>query len=292
MQLYISIWGNNECWEDLLVSSNICICVFVFKCVSVSVYCLFVFICIWGNNEWGEDLPVSSNICICVFIFKCLSVSVFFLFVFICIWGNNEWGEDLPVSSGSQDGKVSFRRLCISHLLIFVLQCISHICNSYLHISLLLITSFCFCVPLYLSYCHCVLICTSLCSCTNPYDIFLSIVFLCITLFHIFIYNLCTFHIPIFFTLSFWLHQRESVAWWNWQSPTCNKKERESPDAEPWALKTASVHLAPMPMAGLHGAFLVLRSWFLHNCSKMYMFWDLGILSAGMHHVRGGRSEK
>ena len=65
------------------------------------------------------------------------------------------------MSSGSQDGKVSFRRLCISHLLIFVLQCISHICNSYLHISLLLITSFCFCVPLYLSYCHCVLICTS-----------------------------------------------------------------------------------------------------------------------------------
>ena len=113
---------------------------------------------------------------------------------------------------------------------------------------------------------------------------------LCISVFHTSI--LCTFHIPIFFTLSFWSHHRESVAWWNWRSPTCNKNERESPDTEPWALKSASLHPAPMPMAGLHGPFLVLRSWFLHNCSKMYMFWDLGILRAGMHHVHGSRGEK
>ena len=182
----------------------------------------------------------------------------------------------------------SSSHLCTSVYFSYLQFLSSYLFTSH-HLILLLCTSISLILPLctylYLSFSH-------LCSCTNPYHIFLSIVFLCVTLFHIFIYNLCTFHIPIFFTLSFWLHQRESVAWWNWQSPTCNKKERESPDAEPWALKTASVHLAPMPMAGLHGAFLVLRSWFLHNCSKMYMFWDLGILSAGMHHVRGGRSEK
>ena len=141
------------------------------------------------------------------------------------------------MSSGSQDGKVSFRRLCTSHLLIFVLQCISHICNSYLHISLLLITSFCFCVPLYLSYCHCVLICTShfrIFVLVLIPTTFFSALYFCVSHFSIFSFTIYALFIFPYSSLYHFDYIKERVLHDETDKvQLATKIKRESPDPEP-----------------------------------------------------------